>query len=42
VTSGPRVALAGVFHESNTFVSRPTTLAAFRGAWHEGLGFSTP
>ncbi len=36
MTSAPRVALAGVFHESNTFVPRATTLDAFRGAWHEG------
>jgi microcystin degradation protein MlrC len=36
MTARPRIALAGVFHESNTFVARPTTLERFRGAWHEG------
>ena len=32
----PRVGIAGVFHESNTFVQRPMTLGDFRDAWHEG------
>lgn len=31
----PRVGIAGVFHESNTFVQRPMTLDDFRDAWHE-------
>ena len=32
----PRVAVAGVFHESNTFVPGRTGVEAFRQAWHEG------
>jgi microcystin degradation protein MlrC len=36
VTSARRIGIVAVYHETNTFSSRATTLAAFRGRWHEG------